>query len=113
MKHRLAIPFLEACDPAVPDIGGWAHRFGWRIARFETIGAGVIRYGGETQWLRVTLAPWASRYGPIGTGEITVTSGATLIYDDADRSMAVTLEPEPEDARPVEPRDAVPAQARR
>lgn len=57
--------------------------------------------------LTVTLAPCHGAFPDCGV-QITASSGATLIYDDAERSMAVTLQPEPQDAVPGEPQDVVP-----
>lgn len=110
MKHYLPIPFLDANALETPDVSGWAHRFGWHMKAYETHGLQIVRFGGETHMLRVTIAPWVPK-DPRATAELTVTSGATLIYDDATGCMGVSFEPEPEDAVPSEPKDAEPPRA--
>ena len=44
-------------------------------------------------------------YTPLG-GLLAVGSGATLIYDDVEQSMGVTLPAEPQDVVPPQPEDA-------
>ena len=55
--------------------------------------------------LTVTLVPVPGAF-PDHSVQVTASSGATLIYDENDRSMAVTLQPEPEDAVPGRIEDA-------
>lgn len=109
MKHRFPIPFLDA-DTDWPDIGGFVRRHGWEMQSCEFIGLRIIRYGGETKYLRATIAP--RPYSP-ATAEtrMVVTSGSTLIYDDETGCMGVSFKPEPVDEAPApaeEPEDAVP-----
>ena len=40
--------------------------------------------------------------------KIIASSGTTLVYDDAEQSMGVTFQAEPDDAVPPAPEDAVP-----
>jgi hypothetical protein len=114
VKHWCRVPFPDAqsggSSPEV-EVHQFLSRHGWHVTSMERAGSGIHTYGrGEWTWLRLTIAPTPRQYlAP--DGEITVTSGAMLIYDDIDRSMAVSLRPEPQDAAhaAVEaPEDAAP-----
>ncbi len=110
MKHYFPIPFLDAADTDWPDIGGFVRRHRWEMRSFELIGLGIMRYGGETQYLRATIAPRPHSPATAET-RMVVASGSTLIYDDETGCMGVSFQPEPEDAAPApaqEPEDAVP-----
>jgi hypothetical protein len=105
VKHWFTVPH-PASD--MPDVTEWARSHGWRVIEYtwETSRFGLLR--DHPLALTVTLVPMHGLF-PDDTVQIRASSGATLIYDDTDRSMAVTLEPEPRDAVPVEPHDAIPA----
>lgn len=99
MIHRFPIPFA---DGRIPDLGGWLHNWGWEVTEFwiehDRLHSVLPRY-------EVTLRS----YGwPPAT--MRVSSGAVLVYDDVERTLGVTdkqPEPEPEDAIPSEPEDAI------
>lgn len=105
MKHRLPVPHLG--DDDLPDIGEWARSHGWRVTEYTWGNDAYGLLGDRRLVLRVTLIPFDGVF-PDHSVEVRASSGATLIYDDTDRSMAVTLQPEPEDARPDVPQDAEP-----
>lgn len=98
MKHRLAIPFGE--EPPDIDIHGWVHQHGWHLTSWTRERFG---YTSKQLIITVTLEPYAY---PLTT--ITARSGATLVYDDAEQAMGVTLLAEPQDAVPPQPEDARP-----
>lgn len=101
MKHRFTVPYPTA---DTPDIAEWAHTHGWRVTEY-TWANERFGYRDQPLLLSVTLVPWPGMF-PDHSVEVRACSGATLIYDDADRSMAVTLQPEPEDAVPDRIEDA-------
>ena len=109
MKHRLTVPYLDRDTPDV-DVTGWARLHGWYVTEYS-FNDRLTAFASRTV-LTVTLVPCPGAFPDHGV-KVTATSGATLIYDDAERSMAVTLQPEPEDAVPQEPQDAIPDDARR
>ena len=101
MIHRFPIPFP---DDDMPDVGGFVHRFGWSITEYSHIGTGMISLPrGELTWLRIRIAPPPPMF-PTPSAAITVYSGATLVYDDVEGTMGVTLKPEPQDAIPEDAR---------
>lgn len=113
MKHRFTIPFPDGSE--MPDIGAWFRAHGWSMQELTVHGSGVFSLPhGELSWLRVRVAPFLRQAGAYpGMGaELTVCSGTTLVYDDAEDTMGVTLKAEPEDAVPAEPPDAVPGSRR-
>jgi len=95
MKHRLALPFFEnAVDPEREhvDVGAWARQFGWDVREHHWFHQ---RPAGEPD-LYWTLA--LCRFPAV---QITACSGITLIYDDVEHSLGVTLLAEPQDAVPL------------
>ena len=109
MKHRFTLPYLE--DDA-PDVAGWARSHGWYVTDYVWANDRLPLRRDTRTVLTVTLVPVPGAF-PDHRVQVTASSGATLIYDDAERSMAVTLQSEPEDAVPSEPQDAIPARQRR
>jgi hypothetical protein len=107
MKHRLTIPFLDAGGffPHV-DIQGWAHSHGWYVESYEWSESRLLSRRGQ-QELYVKLLPVLGVF-PDSRVQIRASSGATLVYDDAEQTMGVTLLPEPHDAVPPHPQDAKP-----
>lgn len=96
VKHRFRLPYLE--DDA-PDVAGWAREHGWYVTEYVWANDRFPRRRDTRTVLTVTLVPVPGAF-PDHRVQVTASSGATLIYDDADRSMAVTLQPEPQDAVP-------------
>lgn len=105
MKHRFTVPY-PAAD--MPDISAWARSHGWRVIEHACHHEQFGFRTGYPLLFTVALVPLCGVF-PNHSVEVRARSGATLIYDDVDRSMAVTLQPEPEDAVPQEPRDEIPA----
>lgn len=101
MKHRFPVPYLDGGD--LPDISSWARSRGWHVAEY-TWSNNRFGFRADTRAvLTVTLVPFLGVFPDHGV-KVTAASGATLIYDDADRSMAVTLQSEPQDAIPEDAR---------
>jgi hypothetical protein len=104
VKHRYPIPFFDDAD-LTETVNWWAHRHGWHVIRQELRGTGIRRRDtGELRCICVTLAPWDA-HAAVG---ITAHSGVTLVYDDVEQTMGVTLLPEPRDAVPPQPEDVRP-----
>lgn len=106
MKHRLTVPFLDANGFGMPDVQGWARQHGWYVESYEWYESRLLGRR-DKQEIRVKLLP-VPGVRPDWGAQITVSSGATLIYDAVERTMGVTLQPEPQDAIPPEPEDARP-----
>lgn len=104
MKYRFTLPYLE---DGAPDVAGWAREHGWYVTEYVWANDRFPLRTDTRTVLTVTLVPVPGAF-PDHRVQITASSGATLIYDDADRSMAVTLQPEPEDAVPSEPQGTEP-----
>lgn len=103
MKHRLPIPFF---DDEPPDVARFVRQHGWEIRSYEFVGMRVFQYGGgELKYLRITIVPQPTSIAA-GDIQMVVTSGSTLVYDDVEGTMGVTLRPEPQDAVPADVRPA-------
>lgn len=99
MIHRLTIPF-----PTDHDDDGrlqpWLYRVGWAVTEW------MEEYD-PLHWMpprryTLTLRSRAT------LGELRVSSGVILVYDDIEKSLGVTWLAEPQDAIPPQPEDARP-----
>lgn len=102
MKRAASVPFagdwesMEAfCD--------FLHSSGWHLTLWQEESRWLLRAGPRI--LSVRIAPSA---GQIFKAEITVSSGATLVHDDTDSTMALALEPGRRDAPPPQAGDEIP-----
>lgn len=106
MKHWLTIPFLDANGFGMPDIQGWAHSHGWCVESYEWRESRLLGRR-EKQELRVKLLPVPGVF-PDSRAQVTAESGTTLVYDDVEKTMGVTLAPAFADVAPPQPEDARP-----
>lgn len=98
MKHRFAVP-LDDDPEAFGRLSRWLGDHGWGYTEVAW-----DRYGLSARRLSLRIAPmWG-----FDAVELRAVSGITLVYDDAERSMGVTMLAEPRDAVPPEPQDTMP-----
>lgn len=105
MKHWFTLPYGDDLKES-GRLHGWLHEHGWHATSWtwENGGpGGVNRFPGPRRMVATISPAWAP-----SVVQVTVISGVTLVYDDAEKTMGVTDKPEPQDARPAEPEDAVP-----
>lgn len=108
MKHRYTIPFLDAnCFPLGSlDVQGFAHQHGWHVESYEWHESRLLG-SRAPQVMRVKLLPVPGVF-PDSRAQVTAESGATLVYDDVEKTMGVTLAPVFADVAPPQPEDARP-----
>lgn len=98
MRHRFTIP-PPGHEPC-PDLSEWLQHFGWHVICWEWPTHPGLSPTCPVLEQRVTIAPWRTE-GPAWRSEITVYSGTTLLYDDAEQALGVSLLAEPPGAPPA------------
>lgn len=99
MKHRLAVPYPHEFDGQWTALTEFLHRAAWRLCEYRV---DTRRLGPALLMLDITPV-WQPH-----AIELRVISGTTLIYDDIEQSLGVTMLAEPRDAVPPQPQDAKP-----